>query len=111
MTLRPPSVVSAHDAVTAQEDPALPQILDHLCGDVDLGKDLVVVLALESRHAGPRQRRSAEDPRVTGHGGSPAVPVGDLDDGVPFLDPVGLREFVERADFTNCKAALADLHL
>src|SRR5216684_4242505 len=111
MTLRPLSVVSAHDGATAQEDPALLQILDRFFGDVDLAQDLVVVLALEGRHAGRRQRRSAEDPRVTGHEGNPAVPVVDLDDGVPFLSPVGLREFVERADLTNSEAAFADLRL
>src|SRR5882672_7373959 len=111
MTRRPLSVVSACDAATAQENPALLQILDQLFGDVGLNQDLVVVLALEGRHAGRRQRRSAEDPRVTGHGGSPAVAVVDLDDGVPFLDPVRLREFVERADLTNSKAAFADLCL
>src|ERR1700732_3838797 len=105
MTLRPLSVVSAYDGTTAHEDPALLQILDHYFGDVDLAQDLVVVLALEGWHAGRRQRRSAEDPRGTRHEGTPAVPVVDLDDGVPFLSPVGLREFVERADLTNCKAA------
>src|ERR1700726_3816866 len=112
MTRRPPlSLVSARDAATAQQNPALLQILDHLFGNVGLGQDLVVVLALKGRHAGRRQRRSAENPRVTGHGSSPAVAVVDLDDGVPFLDPLGLREFVKRADLTNCKATFADLRL
>src|SRR5277367_6228927 len=95
----------------AQDNAPLLQVLDLVFGDLQLLYNIFVVLSLDRRRPGMRQLRATEYPGVTGHPQCAAAAIVDLNDRIPFPDPIGLGELVDCSHAADGEACFTDLRL